>query len=574
MHDQTVSSGSEALLDSAVTHQQDVIADDHFSHQNISQQTAALLRQTRAPLSYQNWSTHVALTQLLMDENATNRLAEDIAMVLKPGDCLTLQGDLGTGKTTFVRAAVRALMDQGTLEVQSPTYTLSQTYEMDRFAITHLDLYRLEHPDELRELGLEDTLDNGVTLIEWPERAGPDAFPDALHLKFYHSGKTGRKVEIILPKQDKDDWSKRLARTLKARSFIIKNGKARATRRFMQGDASTRTYERIRHNRQSAILMNAPAKQENTETKEPSYSQLTHLAANVEPFIAVTDVLSKAGFSAPVILGSDIKSGFLLVEDLGQHTLLEDGEPVKERYVTAVHALSEMHQKSWPTILTPNNAIRYTLPNYDLGAFLTEADLLLDWYAPFTGTELDEDQRESFTTVLTPLMKKLLNSEQSLVLRDYHSPNCLWLEDRQGTKRIGMIDVQDAVIGPSAYDVASLAQDARVDISHEMEAALLDAYEGDRSAHDTMAGSFDRVSFDEAYALAASQRALKVLGIFARLSMRDDKHHYLHHLPRVRDYLNRNMSHPVLGPLHDWLLNNLPKALPQGIGLYVARICS
>jgi aminoglycoside/choline kinase family phosphotransferase len=127
-----------------------------------------------------------------------------------------------------------------------------------------------------------------------------------------------------------------------------------------------------------------------------------------------------------------------------------------------------------------------------------------------------------------------------------------------------MIDVQDAVIGPSVYDVASLAQDARVSISPELEAELLDAYEMDRSAHDQ---GFDRRSFDEAYALAGAQRALKVLGIFARLSMRDDKHHYLQHLPRVRDYLNRNLSHPVLHPLKDWLENNLPKALIEAYHL-------
>jgi tRNA threonylcarbamoyl adenosine modification protein YjeE len=380
----------------------------------------------------EQWSAPVALTQLLMDENATNRLAEDIAMILKPGDCIALHGDLGTGKTTFVRAAVRALMDQGTLDVQSPTYNLVQTYETGRFPIHHLDLYRLEHPDELHETGFEDMLEGAVTLVEWPEKADPSWFEHALHLRFFHSGKTSRKMEMSLPAGDTGQWGQRLSRTLKARAFIIRHGRARATRRFMQGDASTRTYERIRHNRQSAILMNAPARDIPAYKSEPSYTELTHLATNVEPFIAVTDMLRKEGFSAPAILASDIKAGFLLVEDLGGQFIIEQGKPVKERYQTAMHALSEIHQKSWPTVLMPDKTtIRYSLPSYDLDAFLTEAELLLDWYAPFTGTDLDEGQRDSFSQILTPLMRKLITSEQSLVLRDYHSPNCLWLENRE-----------------------------------------------------------------------------------------------------------------------------------------------
>jgi aminoglycoside/choline kinase family phosphotransferase len=139
-------------------------------------------------------------------------------------------------------------------------------------------------------------------------------------------------------------------------------------------------------------------------------------------------------------------------------------------------------------------------------------------------------------------------------LRDYHSPNLLWLPDRQGIRRAGLIDTQDCVRGHAAYDLVSLLQDARVDIGAEEEAELFDIYCAGR-AND---GTFNRTSFKAAYAILGVQRATKILGIFARLSKRDGKHGYLRHLPRVSGYLERNLRHPVLAPVQRWFARHLP----------------
>jgi aminoglycoside/choline kinase family phosphotransferase len=141
------------------------------------------------------------------------------------------------------------------------------------------------------------------------------------------------------------------------------------------------------------------------------------------------------------------------------------------------------------------------------------------------------------------------------VLRDYHSPNLLWLPEREGLARIGLLDFQDAVMGPAAYDLASLLQDARVDVPETMEIALLSRYTRARRAADA---GFDAPAFARAYATLAAQRASKILGIFARLDRRDGKPQYLRHMPRVWAYLRRSLAHPALAPLAAWYRANVP----------------
>src|SRR5438477_4958496 len=106
---------------------------------------------------------------VLANEQATRRLAADVASVLKPGDLITLSGDLGAGKTTFARALIRHLAGDETIEVPSPTFTLMQTYELPAFPLVHADLYRLSGAAELSELGLDDLPEGTVIVVEWPD---------------------------------------------------------------------------------------------------------------------------------------------------------------------------------------------------------------------------------------------------------------------------------------------------------------------------------------------------------------------------------------------------------------------
>ena len=135
------------------------------------------------------------------------------------------------------------------------------------------------------------------------------------------------------------------------------------------------------------------------------------------------------------------------------------------------------------------------------------------------------------------------------MLRDYHSPNLLWLPEREDVARIGVLDFQDALIGPAAYDVASLLQDARVDVPEAMEVALLSRYVRARLSDNR---NFDTAAFTQLYATLAAQRATKILGIFARLNRRDGKSQYLRHMPRIWNYLQRSLSHPALAALKTW----------------------
>jgi len=189
-----------------------------------------------------------------------------------------------------------------------------------------------------------------------------------------------------------------------------------------------------------------------------------------------------------------------------------------------------------------------------MDAFLIEAELLLDWYLPSRDAANAERMRNEFVTLWRDALQPAVEASPTWVLRDFHSPNLLWLPDRENVARIGLLDFQDAMMGPAAYDVASLLQDARVDVPEELEVALLGRYARAR-LYDQR---FDPTSFARLYATLTAQRATKILGIFARLDRRDGKPQYLRHMPRILRYLQRSLAHPDLAPLKAWYAANLP----------------
>src|SRR5664279_4439637 len=226
------------------------------------------------PISADGFSFTVALE----DEQATRRLMVDIAAVLAPGDLITLSGDLGAGKTTFARALIRHLAGDETIEVPSPTFTLMQAYELPRFPLVHADLYRLSGPGELAELGFDDLPENAVTLLEWPDRAAgqlpPNRFDVALTLQPSH-GETFRQARIT----GYGSFAARAERIAVIRRFLARGGFRLAERRHMQGDASTRCYERLTLDGASYILMNSPRRPDGPVVRDGKpYSAVAHLA--------------------------------------------------------------------------------------------------------------------------------------------------------------------------------------------------------------------------------------------------------------------------------------------------------
>jgi aminoglycoside/choline kinase family phosphotransferase len=286
------------------------------------------------------------------------------------------------------------------------------------------------------------------------------------------------------------------------------------------------------------------------------YSAIAHLAENVTPFVAMAHALRGRGFSAPAIFAADRESGLLVIEDLGEELFVEGDPPapIEARYAAATDLLAELHSDTPPAVVPVESGVDYQLPYYDMEAFLIEVELLVDWYLPKLGVKINDIKRNAFRSHWQEQLLPLTSGVQTWVLRDFHSPNLLWLPEREGVARVGLLDFQDAMMGPAAYDLASLLQDARVDVPEMMEIALLSRYVRARMGK----GPFEASDFARGYATLAAQRASKILGIFARLERRDHKPQYLRHMPRVWNYLQRSLAHPDLAPLAAWYRANVP----------------
>ena len=493
----------------------------------------------------------------LPNEQATVRFAADIACALEPGDVVTLSGDLGAGKTTFARALIRYLAGSEAIEVPSPTFTLLQNYDLPRFPLVHADLYRLSGAAELTELGLDDLMDKTVVLIEWADRAAGYLPPDRLDIAFTLAPKTGIDVRDVRY-TGYGTFAARAERIGKLRNFLDESGYGPAKRERMQGDASTRIFERLTLGEGTLVLMNAPPQPDGPPVRDGKpYSAIAHLAENTIPYVAIAAGLRARAVSAPVIHHADTDAGLIIMEDLREERIVagDPPAPIEERYVAALDVLIGLHRRRLPETLEVAPHREYRLPRYDIDAFMIEVELLADWYLPYAGRRATDDRRAAFVSLWREALAPALEVPSTWVLRDYHSPNLLWLHDRQDIGRIGVLDFQDAVIGPGAYDVASLLQDARVDVPETLELLLLGRYVRARLADDKR---FEPGAFAQLYATLAAQRATKVLGIFARLNTRDGKPQYLRHIPRIWRYLQRSLAHPALESLRGWYANNVP----------------
>ena len=431
----------------------------------------------------------------LVDETDTAALGRALAGLLGPGTVLLMSGPIGSGKSHLARALIRARLGEA-VEVPSPTFTLVQTYPGTP-EIWHADLYRLTHPDEVLELGLEDAFSTAICLVEWPDRLGKATPPGAHRLTFTTQGE-GRRLQVSpgiagLPQAFRD---------MQAEDFLARQGLAEAPRKALGGDASARRYTRL----PGLLLMDAPKDQPD----------------RTEDFTRIAKHLRDLGLSAPLVPAEDQARGFLLVEDLGPNlypqAIAQDPGLQTTLYETATDVLRHLQAHPAPP----------GLPNLTAADWAEAAALALDHYAPAS-----PQARADFTGVLTETLA-LADGPRVLILRDYHAENLLWL-DRTGLARVGILDFQLAQMGQPGYDLISLTQDARRDVSPELEAHLIDRF--DRSP-----------DFAAACAAIGAQRALRILGIFARLSQQG-KPRYLDLVPRVRGHLARNLAHPALAPL-------------------------
>lgn len=321
----------------------------------------------------------------------------------------------------------------------------------------------------------------------------------------------------------------------RADAFLAASGWAASVRTPLAGDASARSYVRLARGGRTAMLMDVP----------PA-SGLT-----VAPFLAVTAWLRDLGLSAPEVYAADAGAGLVLLEDLGDDLFIRlAADPSLEPalYAAAIDLIADL-QAAPPPPVTPG----YSPPPYDRAVLLREMRLIPEWYLPAaTGAETSADLAAEFDGLVEPIIAIALDGPQAPVYRDYHAENLIWLPERAGHARIGLIDYQDLLIGHPAYDLVSLLEDARRDVAPDLRAAMLDRYLA-RSGR-------DREDFLRAAHALAAQRNLKILGLFVRLARRDGKPGYLRLLDRVRAHLDRDLAHPDLAELRAWVARRVPPA--------------
>ncbi|HEY1710110.1 MAG TPA: phosphotransferase [Rhizomicrobium sp.] len=348
-------------------------------------------------------------------------------------------------------------------------------------------------------------------------------------------------------------------------AFLSQAGWGAATVAPLPGDASTRRYARLALNGHKAMLMDqpqnaetpvAPASATPEERRELGYNAIARLAgADCERFAATSEFLRGRGLSAPEIYACDGKTGFAIIEDLGDDLyadVIEAGGDERALYRAAMEVLAKLHLEQAPTSLPRDKALH----SYDETALLAETGLLTEWFFPVAlGRDATPEESAEHHALWQKTIEPIQKAQPVFVHRDYHAHNLLWLPDRDGVARVGLIDFQDGVAGSTAYDLVSVLEDARRDVPPELMA------DATRHYIDTLrryGGSVDEDSLRAAMAVMAAQRNAKIAGIFARLYKRDGKPRYLSYLPRVWGYLNRDLEHPALAPLAAWYDKHIP----------------
>jgi len=497
-----------------------------------------------------------------LDEAGSRRLAELLALKIRPGDVIALSGDLGAGKTTLARALIAALLGTGEAEVPSPTFSLHQAYATPRLRIAHFDFYRLSSGEEARELGFQEAVLDGAVIVEWPERATALLPESRFEIALCETADQNlRRVTV----RGLGAAAARAGRVGEVLAFLGADPARTGARvSYLQGDASTRGYARMFQLERTVLLMDAPRQPDGPPLRGGRpYSRIAHLAEDmVPPFVAIGTVLRDAGLSAPAVMAADLDKGLLLVEDLGDRLFgaeIAAGTSQALLWRTAVDALVHLRRVPVPQSFSLPDGTSYRLPRRDREAFEIEVDLLLDWLWPeIKGGPASEAVRTEFHAVWRPVFDRLLALPGGWFLRDYHSPNLIWLPERHGVARVGILDFQDALNEHFAFDLVSLLEDARVDVPEALERDLFDTYCRQVEA---LEPGFDHAQFASAYADFGAQRNTRLLGLWVRLLRRDGKPHYLQHMPRTWGYLARNLRHVTLAPLAQWYERHFPESL-------------
>ena len=349
--------------------------------------------------------------------------------------------------------------------------------------------------------------------------------------------------------------------------FLARHGLAMAQRTPLAGDASTRAYERLAlPDGGSLIFMDQPPAAESApcgpdasdqQRIAAGYNAMARLAGgSVDAFVACASWLKDHGLSAPTIIAAESKLGLAVLEDLGDglYAALIAGDLADEGelYRAAIDALIALHAVEPPAVLTGGGSSWPLLPYDDL-ALSTAHDLFIDWWDKLAPSLAFTDAaRAEWHAFWAPVRARGAAGATVFCHRDYHAENLIWLPQRTGAARVGLLDFQDAVRAHRVWDLSMLLHDARRTVTPAREKASLERY---LAAHPRL----DVEDFLDDYALLGALNIVRILGVFARLTVRDHKPRYATLTPRMWTYLDALMQRSALAPLKAWMDSHAPR---------------
>jgi aminoglycoside/choline kinase family phosphotransferase len=347
-------------------------------------------------------------------------------------------------------------------------------------------------------------------------------------------------------------------------AFLGAHGFGDAHRQPLSGDASTRAYERLRRGDERFIFMDQPPALESVvcppgatdaERLALGYNAAARLAAgSVAAFVATADYLRRRGLSAPRIFAYDVAQGLAVLEDLGDGlyaTLIAEGQDERPLYEAAVDLQVALHAETPPDVLAVDD-VRWPLLTYDKLALKHATDTFLEWWPQFAGIPaFSPEAVAAWDALWAPVWVRGEAGASVFTHRDYHAQNLLWLPEREGVARVGLLDFQDALRAHPAWDLTHLLQDARRDVSPDLETAMLDRYLAARPG-------VDREAFVADYRALAASNAARILGrVFARQALLG-RRQYEAYMPRTWRYLERNLADPAMADLKAWFDRHVP----------------
>lgn len=479
---------------------------------------------------------------------ATEALAATLAKYAVTGDLIRLEGDLGAGKSTFARAFIKALGSAAD-HMPSPTYTLMQVYDDARVPVAHLDCYRLSDASELDMLDINEYRTHGIILAEWPEKGGDylranqaDALPyhiqsldnpGVLTVHFEINADDSRTA-VMSTLGDSwsrrfglfDDRCRRVPNEADRKAFVDSCNLGDYEITPLKQDWSFRTYWRVTAGEKTYVLMDAPPPQE-----------------EVVRYSHIAEWFQSIGLRTAQIYNRDVVKGYLLLEDLGNNCLIDEldkTEKVEPWYKKALDV--QLHLAQSP---------RANIRSYTPQDYWAEVNRVTDWYFPYQrGHATSLAERKAFYNVWQPLIAHLQSLPTSTLIWDYHAANMMTLTNmpEEGFNCMGLLDYQDARIGPLCFDLSILLRDIRRDRDDDLEEKMLTYY------LENYTGEVDEAAFRTAFNIASLHHTLRIMGGLSRIAMREGRAEPIKQfMPRCEEILSQCFTEPKTFPLRDYL---------------------